>query len=53
MLMVAMVGMIFIHAWAFFYRSWLEYVEGPEAEGKHLDLDQVEQGEEPYDHAEL
>lgn len=52
-LMLVMVGMIFIHAWSFFYRSYLEWVEGPESEGKHLDRDVVEQGEEPYDHAEF
>ncbi|KUF08826.1 TRAP transporter small permease subunit [Pseudoponticoccus marisrubri] len=52
-LMVALVAMIFIQAWAFFYRSWLEYVEGEEADGKHLDKDVLEKGEEPYDHAEF
>ncbi|MGP6086254.1 TRAP transporter small permease subunit [Antarctobacter jejuensis] len=52
-LMVIMVGMIFIHAWAFFYRSFLEWKEGPESEGKYLDKDVLEQGEEPYDHAEF
>ncbi|MBS0124428.1 TRAP transporter small permease subunit [Thetidibacter halocola] len=53
LLMVVMLGMIFIHAWAFFYRSYLEWKEGPESEGKHLDKDVLEQGEEPYDHAEF
>ncbi|CUH77580.1 Tripartite ATP-independent transporter, DctQ component [Tropicibacter naphthalenivorans] len=53
MLMVALVGMIFIQAWAFFYRSYLEWVEGPESEGKYLDKDVLEEGEEPYDHAEF
>ncbi|MDA7424195.1 TRAP transporter small permease subunit [Thalassococcus lentus] len=52
-LMIIMVGMIFIHAWAFFYRSYLEWKEGPESEGKYLDKDVLEQGEEPYDHAEF
>ncbi|MCC1494497.1 TRAP transporter small permease subunit [Cognatishimia sp. F0-27] len=52
-LMIVMVGMIFIHAWAFFYRSYLEWKEGPESEGKYLDKDVLEQGEEPYDHAEF
>ncbi len=52
-LMVIMVGMIFLHAWAFFYRSYLEWKEGPEAEGKHLDKDVLEPGEEAYDHAEF
>ncbi|WP_246594333.1 TRAP transporter small permease subunit [Mameliella sediminis] len=52
-LMIIMVGMIFIHAWAFFYRSFLEWREGPESEGKYLDKDVIEAGEEPYDHAEF
>ncbi|WP_136442707.1 TRAP transporter small permease subunit [Pacificoceanicola onchidii] len=52
-LMITMVGMIFIHAWAFFYRSYLEWKEGEESEGKYLDKDVLEQGEEPYDHAEF
>lgn len=52
-LMVIMVGMIFIHAWAFFFRSFLEWKEGEESEGKYFDKDVLEEGEEPYDHAEL
>ncbi|WGW02718.1 TRAP transporter small permease subunit [Tropicibacter oceani] len=52
-LMVALVGMIFIHAWAFFFRSFLEWKEGEESEGKYLDRDILEEGEEPYDHAEF
>ncbi|MFW2587039.1 TRAP transporter small permease subunit [Sagittula sp. SSi028] len=52
-LMVVMVALIFIQAWAFFYRSFLEWKEGPESEGKYLDRDVLEQGEEPYDQAEL
>ena len=51
-LIVAMVGMIFIQAWAFFYRSYLEWVEGDESENKYLDKDVLEQGEEPYEYAE-
>lgn len=42
-LMIVMVGMIFIHAWAFFYRSYLEWREGEESEGKYLDKDVLEQ----------
>ncbi len=53
MLMVLMLAMIFLQAWAFFYRSFLEWAEGEDSEGKHLDKDILEQGEEPYDHAEL
>ena len=51
-LMIAMVGMIFIQAWAFFYRSYLEWREGPEAEGKNLDKDALESAEEPYKNIE-
>ncbi len=38
-LLVAMTGLIFIHAWAFLFRSYLEWKEGPESEDKHLDKD--------------
>jgi TRAP-type mannitol/chloroaromatic compound transport system permease small subunit len=52
-LMVIMLGLIFIQAWTFFYRSYLEWVEGEESEGKYHDHDKLEAGEEPYDHAEF
>ena len=52
-LIVVMCGMIFLHAIAFFWRSYLEWKEGEESEGKYLDKDVLEQGEEPYDHAEF
>ncbi|MDU8911276.1 TRAP transporter small permease subunit [Aestuariicoccus sp. MJ-SS9] len=52
-LMVALVGMIFIHAIAYFFRSYLEWKEGEESENKYLDKDVLEEGEEPYDHAEF
>ena len=38
-LILAYTGLIMIHALAFFYRSFLEWREGEEAEGKYLDLD--------------
>ena len=38
-LILAYTGLIMIHALAFFYRSFLEWREGEEAEGRHLDLD--------------
>lgn len=38
-LVVAFAGMIFLQAVAFFYRSYLEWREGPESEGKWLDRD--------------
>ncbi len=41
-LLVAFAGMMFIQACAFFYRSLLEYLEGPESAGKYLDKDQLE-----------
>jgi TRAP-type mannitol/chloroaromatic compound transport system permease small subunit len=44
-LIVAFTAMVFIHAIAFFYRSYLEYVEGEESEGKYLDRDWLEPGE--------
>ena len=39
MLILAYTGLIMIHAISFFYRSFLEWGEGEESEGKHLDLD--------------
>ena len=38
-LLVLFCGLVFLHAIAFFFRSYLEYREGPESEGKHLDRD--------------
>lgn len=52
-LIVALVGLIFLQAWTFFFRSFLEWKEGPESEDKYLDRDVLERGEEPYDHAEF
>jgi len=39
MLILAYTGLIMVHAISFFYRSFLEWSEGEESEGKHLDLD--------------
>ena len=52
-LIVLMCGMIFLQGITFFWRSYLEWQEGPESEGKYLDYDVLEKGEEPYEHAEL
>ena len=52
-LIVIMCGMIFLQAVAFFWRSYLEWKEGEASDGKYLDKDVLEQGEEPYDHAEF
>lgn len=38
-LMVAFCGLVFLHACALFWRSWLELREGPESENKYLDRD--------------
>ena len=43
-LMVTMAGLIFLQAIAFFYRSYLEMVEGEESEGKYLDRDDLGEG---------
>lgn len=48
-LLVAFAGLVFLHAIAFFYRSYLEYVEGEESEGKYLDRDSLGEGEEAYE----
>ena len=48
-LLVAFTAMIFLQAIAFFYRSYLEWKEGPESEGKYLDKDTLGEGEEAYE----
>ena len=40
-LLVVFVLMILLQAVAFLYRSYLEFKEGPESEGKFLDKDQL------------
>lgn len=39
LLMIAFCALVFIHAWAFLWRSYLEFIEGPEAEARYLDRD--------------
>ncbi len=41
-LLVSFAGMMFLQAWAFFYRSLLEFIEGPDSAGKYLDKDALE-----------
>lgn len=41
-LMSAFAFMMLLQAVAFLYRSYLEYVEGPESEGKYLDKDRLD-----------
>jgi TRAP-type mannitol/chloroaromatic compound transport system permease small subunit len=40
-LLVLFAALVFIQAVAFFYRSYLEWKEGPESEGKYLDRDEL------------
>jgi TRAP-type mannitol/chloroaromatic compound transport system permease small subunit len=39
LLMIAFCALVFLHAVAFFWRSWLEFVEGEASENKYLDRD--------------
>lgn len=52
-LIVLMCGMIFLQGVAFFWRSYLEWREGEESDGKYLDKDVLDMGDEPANHAEL
>ncbi|MCW3781192.1 TRAP transporter small permease subunit [Defluviimonas salinarum] len=49
LLILTFVALTFLHALAFFWRNLLEFIEGPAAEGKHLDKDTLGQGEEAYE----
>ncbi|ATI43349.1 C4-dicarboxylate ABC transporter permease [Pacificitalea manganoxidans] len=48
-LMVAFTALVFLQAIAFFYRSWLEWREGPESADKYLDRDTLGAGEEAFE----
>lgn len=48
-LLVAFTAMVFLHAWAFFWRSYLEWKEGRASENKYLDKDTLGEGEEAYE----
>ncbi|MCR9125284.1 MAG: C4-dicarboxylate ABC transporter permease [Rhodobacteraceae bacterium] len=50
-LLCAYAALVFIHAIAFFYRSYLEWKEGEESAGKYLDRDTLGEGEEAYEGA--
>jgi TRAP-type mannitol/chloroaromatic compound transport system permease small subunit len=41
--------MVILQAIAVFYRSWCEFMEGEESEGKYLDKDTLGEGEEAYE----
>ena len=49
LLLVCYAGLVFLHAIAFFYRSYLERREGPEAEGRYLDRDRLGEGEDAFE----
>lgn len=48
-LLVSFAGLVFLHAIAFFYRSFLEWKEGEGSIGKYLDRDSLGEGEEAYE----
>jgi len=48
-LLVTFTALVLLQAIAFFYRSYLELVEGEESEGKYLDKDSLGEGEEAFE----
>jgi TRAP-type mannitol/chloroaromatic compound transport system permease small subunit len=50
-LLVLFAGLVFLHACAFFWRSYLEWKEGEESVGKYIDKDSLGEGEEAYEGA--
>lgn len=48
-LILSFLVLVFVQAIAFFYRSFLEFVEGEESAGKYLDKDSLGAGEEAYE----
>ena len=48
-LMLCFVALVLLQAVAFFYRSFLEFVEGEGSADKHLDRDTLGEGEEAYE----
>ena len=50
-LLVAFAGMVFLQAVAFFFRSYLEWKEGPASENRFLDKDSLGDGEEAFEGA--
>lgn len=48
-LLVAFTALVFLHAVSFFYRSYLEWKEGPESADKYLDRDSLGEGEQAYE----
>jgi TRAP-type mannitol/chloroaromatic compound transport system permease small subunit len=52
-LILSFTALVFLQAIAFFYRSYLEFAEGPDSEGKHLDKDFLGEGQDAYEGAHL
>ena len=50
-LLLLFTSLVFLQAIAFFYRSYLEWKEGPESEGKYLDRDVLGDEEAELVHA--
>lgn len=50
-LMLSFVALVFLQAVAFFYRSLLEFVEGPGSEGKYLDHDRLDAAPDAHQRA--
>lgn len=50
-LLCCFAAMVFIHAFAFLYRSYLEFMEGEESENKYLDKDKLDDGDEAFEGA--
>ena len=50
-LMVIFAGMVFLQAIAVFYRSYLGFVEGEDADTRHLDKDTLGEGDDAFDGA--
>jgi len=50
-LIVAFCILVFVQAIAFFWRSYLEWVEGEESDGRYLDLDRMGDEAEDLEHA--
>lgn len=48
-LMLCFLVLVILQALAFFYRSFLEFVEGEESAGKYLDKDTLGEGEEAFE----
>ncbi|MHA6347026.1 TRAP transporter small permease subunit [Roseivivax sp. CAU 1761] len=52
-LLVVLTGLIFLQAWTFFFRSYLEWREGPASEDKYLDKDVLDPGGPIPEHGEI